>query len=118
MLNATLVIQVLHFLGACICIHIFFLKKAVYIIQQEQYKHNRLLEGIDIYKTELAKLQEKNKYRWHSFVEEYQAHKPRIDYDRAVVSITKPTVEPEKKLDKETAGTIVQVLVKQVDYGN
>lgn len=118
MLNATILVQVIHFLCAYVCLRALFLKKAVYLIQQEQKEHAFIRESIDIHETELADLQEKNKNRWHSFVELYQHEKPHVEYNVISVSVIKPAQKPEEDLDKKTVDTLTHLIIEQADYGN
>lgn len=117
MLNATLIVQIVHLWCAYVIINKLFLKDAVSVIRKEEQEYARLLKTIDQEQQKLSQLQHNKHERWQDFKDIYQTIKPSQDWQEREFLFPKVSRLPLSfKGFNEIKEVCADLLKRKIDY--
>ena len=118
-LNATLLVQIFHFLIAYLILDRLFLRKAVGIIQQEKAEQDALMQEIQKERDAVAQKHAQKEKAWQGFQQQFAKETPRLIQRPRFSEHQKEMPyheEPTKNEVQESAALLQELLTQKVTH--
>lgn len=120
MINATLIVQIIHFGIACFAVDRLILRTAVSQIRDEKKKADQQAKRIEDSQAQISLLNQEKENAWRSVQERLRALIP--DYKRYAVVESRPPQEAVTTINKQKAATyqneIAQEIIERIEHAH